>query len=939
MAFFSAPALADVETDGSLGGIAQSLSGSTVMVPSSLGVVNGGALFHSFSEFDVSSGQTVTFTGNPPITDVITRVTGGEQSVLNGQIVNSVPNGSLLLLNESGFLLKSDVSFNVSDDVFLVTADRLTFPDGAQFSALPAAGDATSSAMIGQVEFSGDESEITVDGSRINLAFGQFSLVSDEITIRDDARIRVNNGRVNLVARGGNGTANVTATSVTTTGTGFGDILISDSVIDTSTTTGPVPGLLTISGNLEVTDNALLRGDVPAAGFPGGISITGETAEFTDGGFLEVRDASGLLGNADFDVDTVTFEQAFGTRTLFANLTGSGDFVKTGEGTLVLPGDNSITGTTFVQEGQLSVTGLLSSSDVEVQAGALLSGNGQINQAVSVASGGFFVPGGVNGTTFVTGGPVGATSGALATGDLTLQPGSVFIVEINETTSNKAVVNGTVSLNGANVGVLILDPCLACTAPGFTNTYTIIENDLTDPVNGMFAGVIDSPAFFDTSFNFAGGDGNDVDLTLTRNSNTFSSFAQGENQLVGAGILDSFLNSTDPDEQAFIASVIVLSEGEVRELFDDLAGEANADVQTVAADIASVTLGATIGAGRRVGDLLGVTGSTLSQNALTASPSALASQLSYAQKQKKEQSKQNDLASAFDSLTGSQALDTETLPPAPRQAWAAFLGGYSQQDGTATSQGVESYYGGGTAGVDIVSLENWRLGLSAGYYRSSNRVEGVSARADVDSFAGGFYASYDAIDWYVDASANYVYHDIGTERTVTVGLQTFDAEADYGAHSLIGGVEAGIYLAGDNITFQPYVGMRGSWTYTESFTESGGGVTTLSGESETFSQVESTIGFRVATVWEIAEQFIVPSIGAAWVHRFNDDTPETSLSLAGGGGAFTVQGLAPSQDLLSLTTGFAANFTDSMTGHLQYQGDFASDSETHTLIGGVRMQF
>src|SRR5262249_14763876 len=69
--------------------------------------------------------------------------------------------------------------------------------------------------------------------------------------------------------------------------------------------------------------------------------------------------------------------------------------------------------------------------------------------------------------------------------------------------------NGTVSLGGATLSVTFIN--------GFSEggTFTLIDNDGTDPVTGQFAqGTAFSANGVDYRINYAGGDGNDVVLTF-----------------------------------------------------------------------------------------------------------------------------------------------------------------------------------------------------------------------------------------------------------------------------------------------------------------------------------------------------------------------------------------------------------------------------------------
>src|SRR5689334_6359204 len=83
------PVSAQITTDGTLGPV-ESLSRADVDIRAGLGRQQGANLFHSFREFSVNNGQTVTFTGPDNVSNVISRVTGGNISRIDGTLKSMV---------------------------------------------------------------------------------------------------------------------------------------------------------------------------------------------------------------------------------------------------------------------------------------------------------------------------------------------------------------------------------------------------------------------------------------------------------------------------------------------------------------------------------------------------------------------------------------------------------------------------------------------------------------------------------------------------------------------------------------------------------------------------------------------------------------------------------------------------------------------------------
>ncbi|PHR18165.1 MAG: hypothetical protein COA41_10280 [Sphingopyxis sp.] len=183
-------------------------------------------------------------------------------------------------------------------------------------------------------------------------------------------------------------------------------------------------------------------------------------------------------------------------------LTGFEQFEKRGEGSWELAGTladgEMIDGR--ILDGMLQVSGQYGALDLTVQSGGTLGGNGTVGD-VSL-SGGTLAPGASIGTLTID-------------GNLTLNAASVFEVEVDDQgNGDQVIVNGTVTLGAATLDV-VESGTFAGSNPF---NYIIIDNDAADAVNGRFGTITNQFAFLTQSVNYAGGDGNDVALTLKPNN-------------------------------------------------------------------------------------------------------------------------------------------------------------------------------------------------------------------------------------------------------------------------------------------------------------------------------------------------------------------------------------------------------------------------------------
>src|SRR5919199_1119609 len=108
---------------------------------------NGRNLFHSFTEFDLSSQQTANFVSNSQIRNILGRVTGGDASIINGLIQVTGGKSNLYLMNPAGMMFGANAQLNVPASFNATTATGIGFGSKNWFNAT---GTNNYSALVGE---------------------------------------------------------------------------------------------------------------------------------------------------------------------------------------------------------------------------------------------------------------------------------------------------------------------------------------------------------------------------------------------------------------------------------------------------------------------------------------------------------------------------------------------------------------------------------------------------------------------------------------------------------------------------------------------------------------------------------------------------------------------------------------------------------------------
>jgi filamentous hemagglutinin family protein len=343
---------AEVTLDGSLGRPG-ALPGPNYQIGADLGQQHGGNLFHSFRDFNLQSHESATFSGPANVQNIISRVTGGNPSSIDGTLRSTIPNADMYFLNPYGIMFGPNAKLDVQGSFHASTADTLQLQDGGEFNArIPTKGLLTVAPPSAFGFLTDSPAALSLQDSQLTVPYGQtFSLTGGNLSLTG-AQVNAPGGQVTLSSlaqtgqislanptlSGKGGTIGLQNQSkVSTSGIGGGKVLIRGGqlVMDNSAIEAATLGNQDGKGiDIATSESVTTTGDVFAINAPtfgsgkgGDISITTSRLENT-GGYIDTNSlGSGASGNIDVQANQVTL-QAGGSLDSLAFSSGDGGLIR-----------------------------------------------------------------------------------------------------------------------------------------------------------------------------------------------------------------------------------------------------------------------------------------------------------------------------------------------------------------------------------------------------------------------------------------------------------------------------------------------------------------------------------------------------------------------------------------------------------------------------------
>ncbi|UOK70665.1 autotransporter domain-containing protein [Ancylobacter polymorphus] len=864
------------------------MGGSVSSASSGTSGAGGAGIFADTSTITVANGATVSGGAGAAVSTPFTNGAGG--------VGITATNSKIILDGEV------EVTGGLGGDS-LTRAAAISFGTGTNSLELRGDADGDLAYLLGGITHAGNTdtlilggtNNVTIDGTALGSFASGFGSVEKTGTstwtltgyngsyagsLTISAGTLALSGSSNLSAASsvtiGKGTLDISAT---TSGTTIKDLSSSDSearvVLGSQTLSVTTGSQATFAGVISGSGGPTVSGTLP-----NGLILTGDNTYLgttTVNGALVIglNSASGSVagdivvnagGNLGFARnDTYTIQNSI--------TAAAGSTIGFVYGTYSYAGSGVISGAVFVQGGELHLIAneFANASSLTLDSGGTLSGNGTVANLV-VKNGGIVAPGNSPGTIAVN-------------GTVELKAGSTYRVDVTPTGAHDLIIaSGAATIESTAMVQLVAEA--GRYKP--TETYAILT--ATGGVTGTFASVEEDYAFLDGALSY---DANNVYLTLTSNSASFTDYARTPNQL-GTAVAAQALGGGN----AVYDALLLLSENAVPAAFDALSGEAYASVSSVLQQQSIYVRDAVSGRLRQALTAPGV-------SPLAYGPGPVKAQLA------------------------------EGYAPT---LWAQGYGGWGNTYGNGNAASISNTIGGFLMGADVSVAENARAGLFGGYSRSTFDVDGRSSSGSASNYDLGLYAGAQFGAVALRGGAAYTWHDLSMSRSVVFPgfAESLKGNDTTGTAQVFG--EIGYDVEVGAIAFEPFLGLAYVNVSGASLGEQGGAAA-LSVSTDDMSTFYSTLGVRLATTVEVGGRTLTPYATLGWQHAFGDVTPNSTMQFAGGLTPFSVSGVPVAEDALLVEAGLSYALSPTAQIGATYAGQLAGDASQNAFTAQFSLKF
>ena len=304
------------------------------------------------------------------------------------------------------------------------------------------------------------------------------------------------------------------------------------------------------------------------------------------------------------------------------------------------------------------------------------------------------------------------------------------------------------------------------------------------------------------------------------------------------------------------------------------------------------------------------------------------------------------IRSSFGAVTASAPVNMAYIdgrpvavaPTADRfTVWGQGYGAWGRTNGDGNAARLSHSTGGFFLGFDGPVYEIARIGLIAGYSRTSFNVRDRASSGASDNYHLGIYGGAQWGPIGLRSGLAFTWHELSTTRTVAFAGFGDMLRTRYGARTFQAFGEAGYRIDAFGAAFEPFVNLAHVSLATDAFSETGGAAA-LTGEGRTTSTTFTTLGLRASATFMLGGVGTTARGTLGWRHAFGAVLPLSANAFAGGAG-FTVAGVPIARDAAVIEAGLDFALSPAATLGLGYTGQIAGGAQQHGFKGSLAVRF
>lgn len=734
---------------------------------------------------------------------------------------------------------------------------------------------------------------------------------------------------------------------------------------------------LTLNGTGVANDGAL-RSISGNNGVTGAITLGSATRINTDGAGMVL--SGGISGAGQ----NVTFGGAGLTTVSGAIATGTGTVTKDGSGGLVLQGNNSYTGLTTINAGNLFLVSGMAIADTGA---VVVNTTGTVTVGFSETIGSIVGAGNVvlNNTNaaLTTGGDSSSTtlSGVVSGSGRLVKAGTgTFTLSGASTYTGTTTVNaGTLAVNGS-IATSSLTTVNAGGTLGGSGTVgnTTISGGVLAPGNSIGTLTVQGNLVLNAAAAYM------VEVSPTNADRTN---VTGTATLGGAAVNATFAAGSYIARQYTILNAAGGRSGTFGTLTNTglpsgFTSSLSYDANNVYLNLALVFAGPAFPGGLNGNQQAVANGLTNSFNANGGIPGAYGSLTSQGLSQGAGEVLTGAQTSAFTAASTVLGLLTDPPTTAPRDAtgapvafaadedamayarrpaeqtpfariftkapprtvveprwnvWAAGFGGTQRTDGNAVvgSATTTSRLYGAAVGADYRISPDTKLGFALAGGGTNFALAGGLGSGRSDLFQAGVYGRHQFGAGYVTGALAYGWQDVTTNRFAV----TDQLRARFDTNTISARIESGWRFATPWMGVTPYAAGQAIRVSLPSYAETvllGPGAFALAFAARDASTTRSELGLRTDKSFIMGDALLTLRGRAAWAHDFDRNRIANATFVALPLASFTVNGARPAADAALVTASAETNWRNGWSTSVTFEGEFSNVTRSYAGKGAVK---